>query len=113
MECQAAKLFKTLGECNRIRIIKLLQVRKCCVCELVGILGLSYATVSAHLKKLKISKLVIEEKSSYWTYYTVNPDTSEIIQNVLEIVTKINGNHYDADKEALIAGNFVCERPAK
>ncbi len=113
MDCQAARLFKTLGECNRIRIIKLLQVRKCCVCELVGILGLSYATVSAHLKKMKEVGLLEEEKTSYWTYYAISPIVSDIVRDILEIVTRVNGDHYDADREALIAGNFVCERPAK
>ena len=113
MECNAAKLFKTLGECNRIRIIKMLQIRKCCVCELVGILGLSYATVSAHLKRLKEAGLLYEEKTSYWTYYSVSLAVSDIVKDLLEIVTKINGDHYDADKDALLSGTFVCERPAQ
>lgn len=113
MDCQAAQLFKTLGECNRIRIIKLLQLRKCCVCELVGILGLSYATVSAHLKKLKESGLLEEEKTSYWTYYAISPKVSDIVRDILEIVTRVNGEHYDTDKDALLSGSFTCERTAQ
>jgi ArsR family transcriptional regulator, arsenate/arsenite/antimonite-responsive transcriptional repressor len=49
-------LFKALADKNRIRILKLLESRKCCVCELADLLGITQPSISRHLKKLKKSR---------------------------------------------------------
>ena len=111
MDCSFIQMMKVLGECKRFRIVKLLQERKCCVCELVGILGLSYATISGHLKKMKAAGLIIEEKSSYWTYYELNPEGSPEAEALLKIIDGMECDTCRTDREKLGKEAFVCDRP--
>ncbi len=66
---QLEQVFKVLADSNRMRILKLLEKRKMCVCELASILGITQPSVSRHLKKLKRSQLINEEQDSFWTNY--------------------------------------------
>ncbi len=63
------QILKVLADKNRMRIIKLLEQRKMCVCELTFILGIKQPSVSRHLKKLRESGLIQEEKNGYWKDY--------------------------------------------
>jgi ArsR family transcriptional regulator len=47
------KVMKALSDPNRVKMIKMLQRRVMCVCELQGALGLAQSTVSKHLKILE------------------------------------------------------------
>ena len=44
------KVMKALSDPNRVKMIKMLQRRVMCVCELQGALGLAQSTVSKHLE---------------------------------------------------------------
>ncbi|SHK12954.1 transcriptional regulator, ArsR family [Geosporobacter subterraneus DSM 17957] len=65
-------LFKALGENTRIRIIKLLSYKPMYVCELEAILLMSQPRISQHLKILKQTGLVNDEKDGQRTIYTLN-----------------------------------------
>ncbi len=47
------KVMKALSDPNRVKIVKLLQHREMCVCELQAALGVSQPTVSKHLRLLE------------------------------------------------------------
>lgn len=63
------KVLKALADKNRIRILKLLQTRKMCVCELAYVLGITQPSTSRHLKKLKTACLIEDEQEGLWTNY--------------------------------------------
>jgi ArsR family transcriptional regulator len=63
------KVMKALSDPNRVKIIKLLQQRVMCVCELKASLGISQPTVSKHLKILEESGLVNFQKEGLWVNY--------------------------------------------
>ena len=65
------KTLKVLADKNRIRIIKLLEKRSLCVCELAFVLGIKQPSVSRHLRKLKDAGLIEEEQDSFWTNYVL------------------------------------------
>ncbi len=65
------KILKVLSDKNRIRIIKLLEKRKLCVCELAFVLAIKQPSVSRHLKKLKSIGIIDEEQDSFWTNYVL------------------------------------------
>ncbi len=48
------RVMKALSDPNRVRIVKLLQLKELCVCEFQELLGLAQSTVSKHLKVLKL-----------------------------------------------------------
>ena len=62
-------VMKALSDPNRVKIIKLLQQKMMCVCELQGVLGLAQPTVSKHLRMLERAGLVSSEKDGLWVNY--------------------------------------------
>lgn len=65
-------VLKAAGDPVRARIIKLLEGRELCVCQLFEILGLSQSTVSGHLAILKNAGLVTDRREGRWTYYSLS-----------------------------------------
>lgn len=63
------QLFKVFADQNRLRIFKLLERRKMCVCELAHILGVTQPSVSRHLKRMKEVGLIETEQDGFWTNY--------------------------------------------
>ena len=66
-------VFKAVGDMKRLRILKLLEDRRLCVCELAFVLGVSQPAVSRHLKRLISAGFVDGEQDGYWTNYFLNP----------------------------------------
>lgn len=62
-------VMKALSDGSRVKILKLLQTRVMCVCELQQALGLAQPTVSKHLKVLESADLVRFEKDGLWANY--------------------------------------------
>ena len=77
---EKTKLFKSLSDSNRLRILKMLQVKPLCVCEITDVLQLATSTVSKHLSILKETGFIIEEKDGKWVNYMINsqPDDPRI-----------------------------------
>jgi ArsR family transcriptional regulator len=67
------RLFKALSDTNRLRILKMLQTKPLCVCEITDILSLATSTVSKHLSILRQTGFIIEEKDGKWVNYLINP----------------------------------------
>jgi ArsR family transcriptional regulator len=65
------KVMKALSDPNRVKIVKLLQQKTMCVCEIQGVLGLAQPTVSKHLKILEEAGLVDYHKDGLWVNYFV------------------------------------------
>jgi ArsR family transcriptional regulator, arsenate/arsenite/antimonite-responsive transcriptional repressor len=63
------KVMKALSDPNRVKIIKLLQQKVVCVCELQVALGISQPSVSKHLKILEEAGLVDFQKDGLWVNY--------------------------------------------
>ena len=66
---QFIKVMKALSDPNRIKIIKLLQQKMMCVCELQGALNIAQPNVSKHLKILEEAGLVEYQKEGLWVNY--------------------------------------------
>ena len=65
------KIMKALSDPNRIKIIKMLQERELCVCEIQAVLNVSQSSVSKHLKILEDSELVNSRKEGLWVNYSL------------------------------------------
>jgi len=63
------KVMKALSDPNRVKIIKLLQQKTMCVCELQGALKIAQPSVSKHLKLLEEAGLVDYKKEGLWVNY--------------------------------------------
>jgi len=70
------RVFKALADTTRLRILKLLDVREMCVCEVMIALDLTQPTASHHLKILENAGLVKSRKEGKWVYYSLKyPET--------------------------------------
>ena len=63
------KVMKALSDKNRVKIVKMLQHRLMCVCEIRETLGISQSSVSKHLKILEEAGLVAYSKEGLWVNY--------------------------------------------
>ena len=65
------KVCKAIADINRLRILKMLQHKKMCVCELAAVLGISQPSVSRHLSLMKDAGLVKDERNGQWIDYSL------------------------------------------
>ena len=78
------KVMKALSDANRVKIIKLLQQKMMCVCELQGALKIAQPTVSKHLKILEEAGLVDYAKDGLWVnYFLADGRNSPYVSSVL------------------------------
>ncbi|NWG11421.1 metalloregulator ArsR/SmtB family transcription factor [Candidatus Bathyarchaeota archaeon] len=66
-----SSFFKALADETRIRILKLLEVREMCVCEIMVALDLTQPTASHHLGLLENAGLVSGRKEGKWVFYSL------------------------------------------
>lgn len=67
-----ADVIKAIAHPTRILIIEELSETSKCVCELTELIGADISTVSKHLKILKNSGIVTDEKKGQMVYYTLS-----------------------------------------
>jgi ArsR family transcriptional regulator len=66
------RVLKALSDPNRMRIVKILQHREACVCELTEALGITQPSVSRHVKILADADLVENRRDGLWIVYRLN-----------------------------------------
>ena len=81
------KVMKALSDPNRVRIVKMLQHRLMCVCELQEALQISQSSVSKHLKILEEAGIVDFKKDGLWVNYYLtdgrqSPYASSLLGNL-------------------------------
>ncbi len=78
------KVMKAFSDPNRVKIVKMLQHKMMCVCELQAVLGIAQPTVSKHLKVLEEAGLVYSKKKGLWVnYYLGNGKNSPYVASLL------------------------------
>ena len=68
------KLFKALGDENRLRLVNILMYAELCVCEIEVMLELNQSNISRHLKKLKDAGIINASKDAQWIHYKLSDD---------------------------------------
>ncbi len=70
------KVMKALSDPNRVKLLKMLQHRVMCVCEIHATLNIAQPTVSKHLKVLEDAGLVSYRKDGLWVNYHLTDGSS-------------------------------------
>jgi len=81
------KVMKALSDPSRVRILKMLQKRVMCVCEITAALGVAQSTASKHLKILEDAGLITSRKEGLWVNYALadgeaSPYAASLIGNL-------------------------------
>ena len=88
------KVMKALSDPNRVKIIKMLQHKTMCVCEMREALQVSQPTVSKNLKILEDAGLVDFRKDGLWVdYHLTDGSKSPYVASLLG-----NLRHWMEDK---------------
>ncbi|MDO4264950.1 MAG: metalloregulator ArsR/SmtB family transcription factor [Eubacteriales bacterium] len=69
-----ARIFKALGDANRLYILSMLQSGEKCACKLLEALKIGQPTLSHHMKLLCDAGIVTGRREGKWTHYSLNPD---------------------------------------
>ena len=104
------KPFKALSDPNRLRILKMLEQKPLCVCEITQVLGLATSTVSKHLSILREAGFISDRKEGKWVNYLLEPEGYASDLQPL-ISAWLNGNtHIAADIQQLrnIDRTHIC-----
>ena len=96
---EKVKFFKVLSDPNRLRILKMLQVKPLCVCEITAVLDLATSTVSQHLKLLKNEGFILEWKEGKWVNYELNPSPKD--QRITALLSSLD--FWISDETAIAA----------
>ena len=68
-----ARLFKSLADETRLKILWLLMREKeLCVCDIMGVLGITQSKASRHLRYLFNAGLVMDRREGVWIYYCIS-----------------------------------------
>ena len=65
-----SRVFKALSDPKRLGILRLLEVRDMCVCELMVALDMTQPNLSHHVKILEREGFVEKRKEGKWTFYS-------------------------------------------
>ena len=78
------KTMKALADINRVKILKALQCRSLCVCELQSLLGINQPSVSKHLAVLEKAGFVSRAKAGQWVEYALSQgENSPYVASIL------------------------------
>jgi len=66
MKIKIDEILKALSEPTRIKILCIIYVRNVNLCNIVDFLGLSYPTISIHIKTLKEIGIIEVQKNGRW-----------------------------------------------
>ena len=87
---QTTDLFAALADENRLRILKCLQLRRACVCELVQATGIPQPRLSRHLRVLRDAGLVLDSRDAQWVEYSLaKPATRTPAAAVLRLARRL------------------------
>lgn len=61
------RFLRAIGDDKRLRILKMLEKRHMCVCEITAVLSIRQPTVSRHLRRLEEVGLIRLEQNGFYT----------------------------------------------
>lgn len=70
------RVSKAISDPGRIKILKMLEVREMCACEIVAALNLAQPTVSKHLKQLTEAGLITARREGSWMHFRLTEDVA-------------------------------------
>jgi ArsR family transcriptional regulator len=69
---ELVKVYKVLSDESRLRVLALLNVRACCVCEVMQVLDISQSKASRILGSLYDAEILKLQKEGLWSLYSID-----------------------------------------
>ncbi|MBW2316583.1 MAG: metalloregulator ArsR/SmtB family transcription factor [Deltaproteobacteria bacterium] len=94
------KIFKTLSDPTRIRILALLEREELAVQDLMAILGMAQSRVSRHLGILREAGLLADRRDGTFVFYRMNPDLPDGWRSAWSLVAKARAEDPTAARDS-------------
>ncbi len=91
-EIEISKIFKALGDENRLCILRLLNKEELCGCQLLDELEIGQSTLSHHMKILEEAGLINSNKVGKWCKYSLNKSGWQRAKSEIMKITKCLGD---------------------
>lgn len=82
------RVFKSLSDRTRVRIVRLLLKHDLCVCELMFVLGMAQSRVSHQLRILRDAGLVEDRREGQWIVYRIPPKMGPVLGLLFDALGK-------------------------
>ena len=90
-----AKIFKIIGDSNRLKILEVLREGENCQCEIIPLIEQSQPTVSRHLNLLEDAGLIRSRKDGTRVFYNV------VDLHIFNLIDSIDENMIDIISQEL------------
>jgi len=80
------KIMKLLSDNTRLRILMLLTKKELCVCQIMGVLGISQPLVSRNLKLLGEAAFLTERKDGKLVFYSMKKKMDVLNSRLVELL---------------------------
>ncbi|MEE1313350.1 MAG: metalloregulator ArsR/SmtB family transcription factor [Lachnospiraceae bacterium] len=80
---EISRVFKALGDENRLQILEILRTGEKCACKLLDELHITQSTLSHHMKILCDAEIVVGRKDGKWVHYSIDEVGAERAQILL------------------------------
>ena len=108
------KIFKALADRNRLRILKMLEIKPMCVCEVTSILGIAQSSVSRHLGILREAGFVTDEKVGLWVTYSLVTTTDDTVATIMTGLRRWGNDDprisEDRERARIVSRDEICAR---
>lgn len=83
-----SKIFKSLSDPNRLKIVDMLSCGEKCACDLLEYFNFTQPTLSHHMKVLVDCGIVKCRKEGLWSYYSLNnTNLNKLVLFLMNIIT--------------------------
>lgn len=98
-----ARLMKLFSDDTRLRILMLISRKELCVCQIMGVLGISQPLVSRNLAILSNAGLIKERKDGKLVFYSMNKEIHQSHKKVIDLLQEmtLGDTTYSGDMNSL------------
>lgn len=95
---ESARIFKALGDENRLAILELLSEGEKCGCILLEALNIQQPTLSHHMRILYEAGIVDRSRQGKWIHYSISSQGSRKLQELVSSYTGAAKKKADSQK---------------
>jgi ArsR family transcriptional regulator len=109
---QMIEWLKICADENRLRILLMLKNKPLCACELLAVLDITGATLSSHMKLMRLAGIVEQKKEGRWIIYSIRESRiMSLLDFLIENFTDKEQILDDQNKlSKLNLREFICRR---
>lgn len=109
------RIMKALADENRLRILKLIEYKPLCVCELQVVLDIVQSAVSRHLKILEDAGLIARRRAGVWVEFYIDSKSQPAPARKItrEVLASLDEDPRTETDRAMVEGvhrDVVCAR---